>query len=497
MNSTNSIASFDFLKRYIDISYPVCVVGDFNLPSINWQNMSSTDMMGNNLINLVLELGLSQYVGHPTRNNNILDLVLSNDENTVGDVEVHETFSTSDHNYITFNLAFNCVREPKVFFPCYGRADWELIRAHLAVIDWDVVFSDCLSDCEAAWLKFKSIIHGIVSEYVPFRPGSVPKINAPWFNNHLKRMTRKKQRLWKKYKRSQCDTHLREYRQFCKTLHSSVNSARGSYEKYKFQNKGIKPKEFFNYIDSRTKSQRGIPSLKSGSCEYLVDSDKAEALSDHYSQAFTLDNGLLPLATAKMPPNSFCDVIISDEYIIDAINKLNISGAPGKDEISPIFIKNIFPFLIKPLKFIFKCSLSCGILPSDWKIGIICPSYKCNGKPHACGSYRPICLTCIVCKILEHIIRKQTIEYLLSNLLLTEHQHGFLSKCSTTTNLLDCLNNWTKFIDAKNSVDVIYIDFAMAFDTVSFDKLVFKLKFLGIGGNLLSWLEIFLRGRTQ
>ena len=153
--------------------------------------------------------------------------------------------------------------------------------------------------------------------------------------------------------------------------------------------------------------------------------------------------------------------------------------------------------MVKPLKILFNLSFRLGVLPRDWTSGIICPIYKKNGHPNECSSYRPICLTSVVCKIFEYLIHSQITGYLLSNNLMSKVQHGFLTKRSTTTNLFECINEWTKIVDGKCSVDVMYIDLAKAFDKVSHIKLIFKLKLLGIGGDLLAWIGSFLCNRTQ
>jgi len=88
-------------------------------------------------------------------------------------------------------------------------------------------------------------------------------------------------------------------------------------------------------------------------------------------------------------------------------------------------------------------------------------------------------------KIFERILQQQTLSYLLENNLITRQQFGFLSKCSTCTQLLDSVNDWTLIVRDRRSVDVIYFDFAKAFDSVSHPKLVRKLEAYGICGNLL------------
>ena len=88
--------------------------------------------------------------------------------------------------------------------------------------------------------------------------------------------------------------------------------------------------------------------------------------------------------------------------------------------------------------------------------------------------------------------------------LITEHcdkniinkaQHGFRNKHSTVTNLLVLLNEITKAVDEKNKIDVITIDFSKAFDSISPNKLIYKLLLYGIDGELYGWIKDFLIGR--
>ena len=88
-------------------------------------------------------------------------------------------------------------------------------------------------------------------------------------------------------------------------------------------------------------------------------------------------------------------------------------------------------------------------------------------------------------------------EYLETKNLLTTAQHGFRSGRSCLTNLMYSHQSWTKYLDEKIPVDVIYFDFSKAFDTVPHKMLLNKIKSYGIGGKLLQWICNFLIGRTQ
>ena len=78
-----------------------------------------------------------------------------------------------------------------------------------------------------------------------------------------------------------------------------------------------------------------------------------------------------------------------------------------------------------------------------------------------------------------------------------KEQHGFTRGKSCLTNLLETLENWTRALDEGYGLDVVYLDYRKAFDSVPHRRLLEKLKGLGIKGKLLQWLEIFLTLRTM
>jgi len=118
----------------------------------------------------------------------------------------------------------------------------------------------------------------------------------------------------------------------------------------------------------------------------------------------------------------------------------------------------------------------------------------CSGDPN---NYRPISLTTNCCKVMEHIINSEMLNFLLSQHLITKQQHGFTQKRTTCTNLLQSIHDWTLNLQARRNTDVIYFDFKKAFDSVSHSKLLIKLPVYGLSGNLLAWLAEFLHNRSQ
>jgi len=76
-------------------------------------------------------------------------------------------------------------------------------------------------------------------------------------------------------------------------------------------------------------------------------------------------------------------------------------------------------------------------------------------------------------------------------------QHGFTSGRSCSTQLLLAMNDWTKALHTGHNIDIMYFDFAKAFDSVSHNRLISNLRSSGISGNLLEWIRNFLVGRKQ
>ena len=124
------------------------------------------------------------------------------------------------------------------------------------------------------------------------------------------------------------------------------------------------------------------------------------------------------------------------------------------------------------------------------------PIHK-NGSKAVMSNYRPVALTSAICKMLEKIICSAIMCFLTKNQLLTPQQHGFIRGRSCQTNILLCLENWTKILDDGIGVDVAYFDYAKAFDKVSHKLLMLKLESYGIAGKLLDWIRAWLGERRQ
>ncbi len=114
----------------------------------------------------------------------------------------------------------------------------------------------------------------------------------------------------------------------------------------------------------------------------------------------------------------------------------------------------------------FNLSLQTAQVHEDWRRAIVTPVAK---RPRTTDprQFRPIRLTSDVCKILETILKEKLLPHLSQLSLLATRQHGFLPRQSTLTNLLPAEETVTRWLDEGDTVDIVYLDFAKAFDSVS------------------------------
>ena len=136
------------------------------------------------------------------------------------------------------------------------------------------------------------------------------------------------------------------------------------------------------------------------------------------------------------------------------------------------------------------------MLPLDWVSANVTPIFK-KGDKQLPSNYRPISLTCIICKILEKFIHRKLYALLESNNVLSNSQYGFRTNRSTTTLLLTTIHDWAEALNNRLSTHCVLIDFAKAFDSVPHGRLLLKLQALGVHGSLLQWFRSFLTTRRQ
>ncbi|MBM6549249.1 RNA-directed DNA polymerase [Streptococcus dysgalactiae] len=178
------------------------------------------------------------------------------------------------------------------------------------------------------------------------------------------------------------------------------------------------------------------------------------------------------------------------------LKSINPSVRPGLDGLPASALTSGGPDVAILLLNLFNLSLKYGTFPTQWKTSFIIPRYK-KGSTSDPNNYRPINITPIVSRIFEKLVKKPLVSYLLTNNLINDRQHGFLQSRSCNSCHFDFFNHLTTVADNCNSAIIIYLDMTKAFDRVPHEKLLGKVKSIGIIDPLLSWFASYLTSRLQ
>ncbi|CAJ0957217.1 unnamed protein product [Ranitomeya imitator] len=162
------------------------------------------------------------------------------------------------------------------------------------------------------------------------------------------------------------------------------------------------------------------------------DEEKANILNTFFSTVFTVENEML----GEIPRNNENPILrvtnLTQEEVRNRLNKIKIDKSPGPDGIHPRVLRELSNVIDKPLFLIFSDSIATGSVPQDWRIANVVPIFKKGSKSEP-GNYRP---------------------------------HGFMRNRSCQTNLISFYEEVSYRLDHGESLDVVYLDFSKAFDTV-------------------------------
>jgi len=151
-------------------------------------------------------------------------------------------------------------------------------------------------------------------------------------------------------------------------------------------------------------------------------------------------------------------------------------------------LRKLADVIAEPLSIIFERSWRTGEVLEDWRKATVTPVFKKGNKEHS-GSYKPVSLTTIPGKVMEQLILEVIIKQVEEKKVIRCSQHGFTKRKSCLTNLIAFYEDKTGWVDEGRAVDVVYLDFSKAFDTVSHNILLGKLRKCGLGEWSVKWIE--------
>ena len=220
-------------------------------------------------------------------------------------------------------------------------------------------------------------------------------------------------------------------------------------------------KKFWSSVKSVTKSSRIPDKMYLNDCIRTEPEEIANLFNKHFFDQFS-DKSSYDI-DVDFTNDVFYDFSFDKLTIYNHLKQINPNKSQGPDKIGGLVIKNCAISISIPLSILFNISHRTGIISAEWKTANIVPVHK-KGDKSSINNYRPISLTSILSKIFEKCIRDELLTH--CKHLLHDNQHGFLPYKSCTTQLLPFSHDISLSLNSCGLIDVVYFDFAKAFDTV-------------------------------
>ena len=497
---------------------------------MNWPDATPTKKcsketrtMLEDLEDLSAEHFLLQYITKPThKDGNILDLCLTNNAALIHSFQCDFTI-TSHHSIVQLKTTLKAQRVeattfrqpnsddgPGSIFDSLNffsdEANFLGLSENFKRTDWNEVLGDSASSDPEEMMN--KLIQKCADESTLFIPKR--KITE---NNKSSRIPRTRRNLMRR--RTKVNKKLSAPvtpTQKKKLTGELIDIEKNLQKSYKAENSEMEhravaaikknSKYFFSYAKKFSKVTVGIgPLLDTAANVISCPLKMAEMLVAQYSKVFST-----PKAPLADPSDIFTEQQMNDpelydfEFTVDdlkdAISEISPTAAAGPDRFPAKLLKECKAELSVPLYIIWRRSLDTGQVPQILKTAHIIPVYKggCRGTPK---NYRPVALTSHLIKIFEKVIRKKVVQFMETYQLFNPSQHGFRAGRSCLSQLLSHYDRILELLEEGVNVDVIYLDFAKAFDKVDFGVTLKKLNDMGIKGKVGSWIYSFLTNRTQ
>lgn len=476
------------------------LLGDFNLPSIDWFPngdhqiaLRSEGRFATELINMLITCNITQKNSIKNERGRVLDLIISNVGISVKRRNMNKIIVNEDKDHPSLDLELDrsdiklltSIKTSKLNF---FNANYDCINNELRSIDWHDTLQS--NDINESVDIFYNTLYEIINNHTPIitpKSDDYPK----WFSKKLIEMIKDKEFYRKKMKKPNGEIYSQLFYLKRKEIKNEKRICLRNYVANIEPLVQSNPKSFFAYTKAQKQSNR-LPSAMFYKAKFAENmNETADLFADYFASVYVNHANSFEPNNANVDTSDF---VINRESIRKVISEINIFKTNSPDGIPGIFYKNTSENIIEPLHILFTFAISSMTYPTKWKISFISPIFK-SGNNTNVENYRPISILSAVSKIFDKIIyfhiREKT-----SNLLVHQ-QHGFCAGKSTLSNLMEFTEYITQNMMNGGQVDTIFMDLAKAFDKIDHSILLNKLQALHVNNCTLRLIQSYLENRSQ
>jgi len=468
---------FNLLSELVQLNCPFFVLGDFNLPNDHIIPLSST----------IDNLGLIQLINEPTRLNNILDLIITNNMLKVEKARVSE-FCLADHNltYCVANVPKRVKEKNLKSFRVFNNITIENFVNDLNSILNQHLFPGFLSTCPSLLLEHlvKSILLTVDNHAPVIQKSFYRRRKRIFVSSETRNLIAERNSLYKLYKRNPQNTSILNALNLLKKK-VKLQILRDSKSEFDFEtsSSGV-----WNSLRKLYPLSAQVKSSTTCTADMINDYYVSISLPTNDSTNNTLPSPPLKIQSQLIRVPYFSFSTLSTDTVLKIWKSTKNPNSTTLDTLN-ISLK-MFDICFRSDKFLsfitdfFNCCISTKCVPDSLKCSKVIPIPKINNASEP-NDLRPISIQPVILKLFEKCLVPQLVSHLESNNLLCPEQYGFRKAHSTQHALIQITETIRTAIRNKKICIMIVLDFKKAFDKVDRDVLKHKLKWYNIDPDLI------------
>ena len=442
------------------------------------------------------DLGLKQIVKAATRKSATLDKIYTDIGEWYREPLILPRIAESDHRTVVLLPVDGGVRTSGHRVMTTVRSNdsnsKSQLARQLAALDWSALYE--MTSTESMTAYFYDVTTSLLDHYLPLRVVTRFSTDKPWITDEFRRLIRQRQYAY---------THNNKA-QYSRLRNAVIRLSRQL--RKQFYRKKIEDLRSCNASNwwRQTKRLTGQVSkqelaglanqLTGGNMQELAHRINASLINVSADLTRLTESAKYTDNETEAPPGE-CDYTISPDVVFHKLERINIRKAPGPDNLPNWFLRDFAFALSEPLCWIFNSSIQEGVVPTVWKQANIVAVPKVKPPKTVEQDIRPISLTPTISKIFESLVGRWMLDAIGDKF--DQKQFGAIKGRSTSHALVDIMHKWHKALDEQQSVRVVFVDYAKAFDHVDHPTVMKKLAALGVPPILLRWIHSFLMNRRQ